>query len=120
MSKDEKIKIGREILNESECKFEIHVNNEDVFIMRAPQIRDMAMINARRNYYLGGAEFTQVHPDIFRACTAYAYVSVLLVQFPEWWEGVDDCYDSDLIVDIYNDFDKKYEKFKERIKKNKR
>ena len=117
--KEEKFRIGKEILTETDCQFEIVVDG-DTFVMKVPQPKNFAAINARTVYYTGGAEMASITADSYIKAVASATIFVLLLKAPDWWKGVDECYDVDLIVEIYSIFTEKYEAFKERLKKNRR
>lgn len=117
--KEEKFRIGKEILTEADCQFDIVIDG-DTFVMKAPQPKDFSAINARTTYYMGGAEMASISSEAYIHAVASAHLYVLLIKYPDWWKGVDECYDIDLIVEIYSVFTEKHKAFKERLKKNRR
>lgn len=97
-------------------QFEIIVG-KGKFFMRVPTRSDMAEIRRKRAIFLGAGLQSVTEIEVVEA-EACAYVDVLLTDYPDWWEGVSNTVDQNLINTIFNKFLKHYDNFQKKLKKN--
>ena len=121
MKKEEKIKIGQNILSESDMKFPIKTKL-GIITLKMPTLSDKSYIIANTNRYLGGVTLQNVMPSQFEFATACATIEVLIDDetTPEWWEGIEKAsIDEDWVMETYYGYLEQLNRFKTDLKKNK-
>jgi hypothetical protein len=116
-STGDEIKIGNQILNEDDLKFEV-THNGEVFTLRLPTPWEKAAIEAEIARKLGGYSRTAFPTDHLALIEATAYVNQLVVPeaSPSWFKSAWTCYDEDCIAALYQGYLRFRNKFQTRLR----
>jgi len=81
---------------------------QGLFVVRRPTIIDQARIEAEKSKILGGRYFDPDNPGMgvpefaYNIAEAIAYLRVLLVDAPEWWED-GEILDAGVLFEVYSE-----------------
>ena len=120
MNKDEKIRIGQNILSESDMKLPIKTRL-GIITLKVPTLSDKGYIIANTNRALGGVNLQNVMPSQYEFAVACATIEVLMDEdtAPEWWAGIEKMsIEEDWILETYYGYLEQLNKFKTDLKKN--
>lgn len=102
---DNRIRIGSQILTESDLKFTVEYNGE-IFTLKYPTPFETAAIEAEISRKLGGFSRETFQPIHIALVEATAYVDNLVVreESPEWFKSAWTCYDEMCIGALYQGY----------------
>ena len=105
MTEEKKIRLGRQILTETDLEFTVEVRGE-VFTLRYPTPAQRNMIEAEIARRLGGQPRSAFSPEYLTTMEAFVYVDYLLVteKSPDWLKNVWECVDEELIGKLYTGY----------------
>jgi len=112
---EEKVRIGKQILSEDDLSKTVTIKGES-FTFKFPNPKQQMMIERDVALKLGGVPLDsvpQIAYNMLRMCTTLDYV---LVKKPEWWETAAECYDEDMLNELWERYLKEKDSFRGSIR----
>jgi len=91
---------------------------KEIFKIKLPNPKMKMEIAKRIGYHFNCPLDSIPINDVFTARVLIT-LDTILEEYPDWWRGAIECYDQNLIFDIYNWYIEEEKKLSEKLKKNK-
>lgn len=118
--KDKTIQLGKNVLHQDDLKISVEYNGE-VFTLRYPSPIQRAGIENEIARRLGGLPRESYDIDSLTLIIMSAYVENLYIpdECPDWFKGAWNCYDDELIANLYTGYLRFRDEFRNRVKQGK-
>lgn len=119
MPDDKAIKLGKQILHESDLKITVEYKGE-IFTLKYPNPVEKSIIESNISRTLGGVPREAHTLEHITMVTATCYVDSLIIldESPDWFISAWTCYDEELIGTLYAGYLRFRDSFQKKIRES--
>lgn len=116
MKEEEDIRLGKQILSQEDISKKIIVGGEEwkVRIPTPLAKREIERLIARKV----GVPLEQMSQDAYLRIRATTFLDGVIIAHPDWWPSAEECFDEDLVMNLFNEFIKFENEFRGKLKRS--
>ena len=113
--KEKKYQIGKQILTQNDVHKVINVKGE-AFKVKFPTPIEQNGIEREVALRLGGLSLDSIPQAAYNQIRMCVTLDIVLTDKPDWWDSAGDCYDEELVADLWEKYIEAKEAFRRSIR----
>ena len=114
----DKYQIGKQVLTQDDLVKVITVKGE-AFKVKFPTPLDQERIERDIAFRLGGNPLDSIPASAYNTIRMCVTLDYIIIEHPEWWKSAGECYDEDLLNQLWEKYLNERDAFRRSLRENK-